>query len=195
MWNPPKIFKCPIRFRAKSFDQRYPAPGRTKTSAKIILTVAYRKVTECHGNFLSETLSSGIFPVDTVEKSMKIRNQNILTIHYQSDLWLLNIQNLLAAIIVNVIAAVLPFNLEKVTKKGLEMPGISNNMNYILSRCMRDGDAETVSTALRSLRHFECSNERFEMISTELTNAKEFNLERYQVAYISNVGMSVDRSS
>ena len=62
------------------------------------------------------------------------------------------------------------------------MPGISNNMNYILSRCMRDGDAETVSTALRSLRHFECSNERFEMISTELTNAKEFNLERYQVA-------------
>ena len=25
---------------------------------------------------------------------------------------------------------------------------------------------------------------RFEMISTELTNAKEFNLERYQVAYL-----------
>ena len=44
--------------------------------------------------------------------------------------------------------------------KALGNAGISNNMNSILSRCMRDGDAETVSTALRSLRHFECSTER-----------------------------------
>ena len=44
--------------------------------------------------------------------------------------------------------------------KAIGNAGISNNMNSILSRCMRDGDAETVSTALRSLRHFECSTER-----------------------------------
>ena len=68
--------------------------------------------------------------------------------------------------------------------KALGNAGVSNNMNSIFSRCMRDGDEETVSTALRSLRHFECSAERFEIISNELTNAKEFNLERYQVAYL-----------
>ena len=44
--------------------------------------------------------------------------------------------------------------------KALGNAGISNNMNSILSRCIRDGDEETVSTALRSLRHFECSTER-----------------------------------